>query len=477
MAPAKRQNLRRDWYIISVDSVRALGIVLVSLAGFALAFFVFRELEQAMRRRDINALIAEAKSLAVRLNSSESASAYARDIAQAEKATAEAERLLTDERFASARTEANRARNVLAWIVETLESGGASGEATVIHAAGEVEYRRGESGDWRSAGNRTVLALGDYVRTAGSGSAQIMYADGSYVSVRPSTMFRIQRAASSESGRHEPSIRMEYGWVNLTTRQNESNVTTPESEAWVEQHSEAAVAYDRGTSTARYVNYSGGVRLAAKDGSESRVEPAAQVVHEQAGSFTSGGLPPRPQLLEPADNVQLDRERNPRLILAWQPIPASSRYALQVSRGASFTENVIDASNRTKTTATLGLRGEGAFEWRVAAIGRDGVQGPWSAPRRFRVGASAGSGVEDKTPPLLTLRDLRSYGAIFIVGGSTEPGSEVEINGEPVAVAADGSFNKTLQLTQEGWRVLTVRARDSWGNVTERPLRVFVEGL
>ena len=71
--------------------------------------------------------------------------------------------------------------------------------------------------------------------------------------------------------------------------------------------------------------------------------------------------------------------------LAWEPVPGAARYAFQVSRNRLFVDNVIDVANRTRTAATLGLRGEGTFLWRVAAFGADGAQGPWSEPRRFRV--------------------------------------------------------------------------------------------
>ncbi|HVG10240.1 MAG TPA: hypothetical protein VNM67_21230, partial [Thermoanaerobaculia bacterium] len=70
---------------------------------------------------------------------------------------------------------------------------------------------------------------------------------------------------------------------------------------------------------------------------------------------------------------------------------------------------------------------------------------------------------------------VKSYGSIFIVAGNSDPGAQVEINGEQVKVAADGSFMKTVQLEKEGWSFIEIRARDSWGNQTSRRHRVFVE--
>jgi hypothetical protein len=114
----------------------------------------------------------------------------------------------------------------------------------------------------------------------------------------------------------------------------------------------------------------------------------------------------------------------------------------------------------------------------VAAVGREGVQGPWSAPRRLRVASLRGAGSDgDRTPPVLDLDDVKSYGAIFIFAGHTEPGSTVEVNGEAVAVAADGTFTKTIQLAAEGWSFVELKARDASGNETVRRKRVFVESL
>jgi hypothetical protein len=159
-------------------------------------------------------------------------------------------------------------------------------------------------------------------------------------------------------------------------------------------------------------------------------------------------------------------------------VPGAAHYALQVSRNHLFVDNVIDAENRTKTRATLGLRGEGSFQWRVAAFGADGLQGPWSEPRKFRVASAVHNGggeKQDATPPELDLGDIKTYGSISMVNGRTEPGARVEVNGEQVTLGADGSFTKTVQLNKEGWNIIEVRARNAWGNETVRRHRVFVE--
>jgi hypothetical protein len=269
---------------------------------------------------------------------------------------------------------------------------------------------------------------------------------------------------------------MEFGWVDLNTAQGAGNVKTPNAIARVQQDSEAFVAVDPKSNQGRFGAYSGGIELTAKGGLKREVKPLEQVVQTGDLLTEAAPLPGRPALVTPPDNVDLDLDRVRQVPLIWDPVPGAARYALQVSRSHLFVDNIIDVKNRSAPKATLGLRGEGTFQWRVAAYARSGVQGPWSKPWKFRVASFRSSmGEKDETPPVLDLEDVKSYGSIFIVDGNSEPGAQVVINGEQVKVAADGSFTKTVQLEKEGWSFLEIRARDSSGNETSRRHRVFVE--
>ena len=189
-------------------------------------------------------------------------------------------------------------------------------------------------------------------------------------------------------------------------------------------------------------------------------------------------LPPAPEVIAPAAHLETSLDASRRLVLAWEPVTAAARYALQVSRNRLFVDNLIDVDARRKTDATVELRGEGTFQWRVAAISRDGLQGPWSDPRSFRVAGSVRPGeLGDKTPPPIELDQVQVYGNLFMVAGRTEPGAEIRINGESVEVAQNGTFTKTLVVDREGWSVLDFEAADRSGNVARLRQRVFVETL
>lgn len=95
--------------------------------------------------------------------------------------------------------------------------------------------------------------------------------------------------------------------------------------------------------------------------------------------------PACPRLVSPAGDLEIDFETQKVLRLAWEGVPAASRYALHVSRSRSFDSKVIEDAERRKPSAKIGIRGEGTFYWRVAAYEADGFRGAWSEVRSFRI--------------------------------------------------------------------------------------------
>lgn len=477
---------RRNWYSISVDTLRTLGVLIVAAGLLVVGARYFHQWEQKALAREASRVIDEARGK-LEVFEQTAGAAQRTGLEQARAGIAEAEEAYRKASYRAAIESAKRARMALG---SPLDGGAGSGKAAAnfVTVQGTVEYRRGEAGDWQPAKSRTSLEPGDYVRTS-SGSAEIVFADGTFYTVRANTQFIVASVRGADGGEGQ-SIRMDYGWVDLSTRAKPSQVATPGVEARVRESSEAFVSYDRVAGRGRFGAVSGGVDLASATGLKRSVGPLEQVVQSGGQLSAAERLPGMPRLSTPSDLAEVDfdpsdRPATGRLALGWEPVSGASRYALQVGRNHLFVDNVIDVSSRTKTTATLGLRGEGNFVWRVAAIGRDGVQGPWSEPRKFRVAAlsgsrgraSAGGGADaprDKTPPRLDLEDVKPYGTVLIVGGKTEPGARVSINGEPVEVDLDGTFNKAIQMNREGWSTLKIRAVDAEGNPNVLERKVFV---
>ena len=72
---------------------------------------------------------------------------------------------------------------------------------------------------------------------------------------------------------------------------------------------------------------------------------------------------------------------------------------------------------------------------------------------------------------------MQAYGSLVIVNGRTEPGATVTINKEPVSVQVDGSFSKTIQMSEAGFAFIHIVATDAWSNPTEVKRRVFVDAF
>ena len=473
MPPQKANSPRKDWYSVSVETLRGMVFLVLVVVALGGGYLAYRYWERASMERRAAGVIEEVQGLMQRLQKdTQPEASFQAELESAWQSFQDAQAAFGRKEFERALDSGRRSRNILRSILDALQIPETAGQAQFISIQGGVLYRRGDGGDWKEARSRAPLHPGDYVRTSENGSAEIMFLDGTLYTVRPNTQFIV---SAGRQGGGDQTIQMDYGWVDMNTAQSTSEVKTPNAVARVEQDSEVFVTVDKGSSSGRFGAVTGGVQVAAEGGLTRDVESMEQVV--QTGDLLSepSPLPARPDLLEPADNVSLDPDQVRQVVLAWNQVDGAGRYALQISRNHLFVDNVIEVANRTKTRATIGLRGEGSFQWRVAAF-KDGVQGPWSKPRKFRVASfRSGAGEKDTIPPDLDLADVKSYGSIFIVGGRSEPGARIEINGEQVKIEADGSFTKTVQLSKDGWSFIEIRARDANGNETLRRHRVFVE--
>jgi len=149
---------------------------------------------------------------------------------------------------------------------------------------------------------------------------------------------------------------------------------------------------------------------------------------------------------------------------------------LQVSRSRLFSTLEIN-TKRTKTSAVARVTSEGAFYWRIAAVGPDGDTGPFSTVRRFRVAGGGGSkATTDREPPVLTMKaPFRVGGPFYTIAGTTEPGATVFINDEEVDVESSGAFQKLISVDKIGRNVIVIKAVDAAGNQTVQSQTVIVE--
>jgi len=468
----------RGWYTVSVDTLRVLGALAVLAVAAGVGWWLYRNWQAEQLEVEAAQLIDEVDDLITRVGRERPPGRFEDELAEARGGRQEASESLAAGEFATAVSAGRRSRALLLALLDVGGARDGAGEAQFIAVQGNVEYRRGEQGAWETARARDVLYEGDEVKTSGGGSAEVVFLDGTLYTVRPNTLFIVTRTRTKIGAGTEQAISMEYGWVDLNTAQRGGRVSTPSAEARVARDSEAAVSFDRATATARFTAFRGELEVTSVSGVSKSIGPLEEI--RQRGDLLSdpSALPDAPVVIRPAAHVETSLDGDRRLMLAWSPVDGASRYALQVSRNRLFVDNLIDVDARRKTEATLELRGEGSFLWRVAALDRAGLQGPWSEARTFRVVAGLRPGERgDRTPPPIEIEQIQPYGNLFILAGRTEPGARLSINGEAASVDQDGRFTKTLLVDQEGWSVIELLASDPSGNTSRLRQRVFVEAL
>ncbi len=449
-----------------------IGLVLALVGGT----LVYQQWEQRTRRDRAERAIGAASELAVELESRDDYDQIRIEHHIAWEDLADAKNEFEAERYRPALNRARAALNELDSIFE-LGQNNLERKSRFLSVQGGVEYRRGERGAWVKARTNDSLNAGDWVKTSDSGTAEIRFPDGSTYVLRHDTLVHLGADLGSTSG-SEPVANIKFGWVEFNTAQGGSKVKTPKSEAILEGDTEATISYDPNSAEGHYTTFAGSTQVTSTSGQTQRMEALQQV--DQQGDLLSAPrpVPPSPQLASPANGQEIDFDAQKELRLGWESVASAQRYAVNVSRQQIFATNIIEDDNRRKPSARLGIRGEGIFYWRVAAYDRQGARGAWSETRSFRVASLRGVGdVEDKVPPEVSLEEVQTYGSLVLVNGRTEPGATVKINNEPVSVQLNGSFSKTIQMTQVGFAFITVVATDAWSNSNEVKRRVFIDAF
>jgi len=455
----------RGWYSVSVNSVRRLLLLILFAAIVLVGVFAWeRWMVYTLEDRAL-AEIEEATAITEQLEASDRYQQIYEDHKAAWDQLREARNAYQEKDFERAREKGESCVNLLRSVLASLSQG----SIRVMSVQGNVEYRRGDRGNWSRLRPHDTLDAGDWVKTATDGTAQLKIGDGSVFTLRQSTMVHLSERETTD---------LAFGRVELNTSDKSSTVSTPKSTATVREDSEALVAFDRDKGAGRFAAFEGSLEVSSKAGGET-IEVGALQQIEQFGDQLAKvrDLPVAPVPISPANDRAFDLDTDTEVVLSWQPVNRARRYALQISTTRLFASSLID-DVRTKTSARLAIQGEGNFYWQVAALDAEGTPGPWSEALAFRVASRSTIGdSSDQVPPTLEILDTETLGNLVIINGRTESGAKVTINGEGVVLKPDGSFSKTIQMTQSGWATLEIVAVDAWNNESIQRTRVFIDAI
>lgn len=468
-----------DWYLISIDRLKKIGIFIFILLLGAGAYFYYDYRSKNPRQRAERA-ISGAQGALNELAESKDFNAFKSEFDRGTAKLQEARDLLSGGKYPEAEAAATEAQTIVTAALARIP-GVQDADAQFLTVEGDVQYQKSGAGDWKKADARSPLFNGDWVKTSGGASAELIFSNGSLYTVGPNALLEIYSVLNPATSKKQNSVQMQIGSVEINTTDDSSTVKTPGTQIVVSSLSTAQVGVDANTKTTQVVSLRGTSAIGGIAGKPAAtLEAGEHIVASREGQLSEKQkviMPPA--LLTPADNQAFQASADRRVEFNWSPQSEATGYHLQVSRSRLFSRNEINA-RRGDTRATARVTADGSFFWRVASVDPDGRPGPFSAFRRFRVSgltaATQQTTVADKTPPTLELkRPFSLGGANFQFEGQVEPGATVFINDQEIDVESDGTFRKLVSFDKVGWNVIVIKAVDAAGNQTVKQERVHVE--
>lgn len=473
MAKGKKQSgADIDWYLISIDRLKQIGLIVLLLLLAAAGYWFWRN-QQGNPRTNAESAIADARQALNTLAASPEFNAHRNEFARAQQKLDEANTHLAANRFAEARESAVESQTISRAALRV--GGDLENDAQFLTVEGKVEYQK--NGVWKDAEPRIGLLNGDWVRTGGKASAELIFSNGSLYTIGPDALLEIYSQQTPGSTQKSSVVQMRVGSVEVATLAASSTVRTPGTQVVVESESTTHVGVDTAQET-DVVATRGAAQVSSAAGG-----PAVRVAQgEKVSSTPQGALSPvkklalPPALLSPGDNQVFQLAPELKVQLMWDAREGATGYVLQVSRSRLFSTQEIN-TRRSSTSAVARVTSEGAFYWRVASVGPDGDVGPFSTFRRFRVAGGGGSkSATDREAPRLVMKvPFHVGGQFYTIAGSTEPGATVFINDEEVDVESSGAFQKLVGLDKVGRNVIVIKAVDAAGNQTVQSQTVTVE--
>ncbi|HXU11172.1 MAG TPA: FecR domain-containing protein [Candidatus Binatia bacterium] len=468
-----------DWATISYRSIMRGVVYLVLLLAMGGVFFYLR----AARRATPEELALQEINRAERMYREASAGAdpsFARVIESAGKILDSARLSYERKDFVEARAAAQQSQSFSQKILEG--SAGESFTAKIYKYEGDVKIKRSRQFVWDEVSGNTALKVGDQIKTASNGSAQIIYFDGTITTINPGSLLEIRELFEDPTTKVR-KVREKLNWGGVSASMPGANVAgsfhevaTESTTARAVDKSQFQVAYDAGTRSTRTEVQTGSAEVQT-GGKTLTLKPLErmEVTGEQVVSRVR--LLPPPALLDPTDQRVFlhDDPAKESTTLRWAKVAGGERYRLQIARTALFGELLLDKSDIHSTSVQIPGLQEGNYYWKVSAIDGSQVESHFSEIRKFKVAGSREQRTEDSTPPPLDVVDFLPSGHLVIINGRTEPGAVLLVDGQKVDVYDDGSFTAVVRMKKDGPNEVQIVSQDGAGNTTKMRRSVYVE--
>lgn len=476
-----RSPILLDWATVSYRSIMRGIAWLVLVVAVAGGFYYLR----AARRATPEELAIQEIGRAERMyrEAQTTADPSLKRIVESARKLLDSARLSYDRLdYPEARAAAQQSQSFSQRILE-----GASGEsftAKIYKYEGEVKIKRSRQFVWDNVSSNTALRVGDQIKTASNGSAQIIYFDGTITTIKPGSLLEIRELFEDPTTKVR-KVREKLNFGGVTASMPGANVAgsfhevaTEGATTRAEKKAHFEIAFDPNTRQTRTEVHSGSANVEA-GGKMVTLQSLERVEVSRDQVVSRTRVPPAPGLMEPTDQrVFLPDDPNAgTTMLRWSKVPGAARYRLQIARTALFGELLLDKSDIRSTSVQIPGLAEGQYHWRISCIDGGDLESPFSETRKFRIASTQERRTDDTVPPPLEVVDFLPSGHLVIINGRTEPGALLLVDGQRIDVYDDGSFTAVVRLKRDGVNEVEIVAQDPAGNRSRMRRSAYVESF
>ena len=312
------------------------------------------------------------------------------------------------------------------------------------------------------------------LQTETRAGAQIAFNSGSTVNVRPDSVVYIGGSAEASTA----AWRVQSGKVNFSTGDEATEIVTPTLKTTALQNASGNIDVSEGGETGVKI-FRGQAEVETTQGQKIMLSENQAVQVDAAGKAGSRlELPSPPVLVAPAAKARLPFVAPPEATakLSWNAVKNGTTYRVamdyNVTQANLLLSAALDEPGITTTVHALKGLNVGRYFWRVSAVNKDGLEGAPSRVSFFavvepEVPQPAPNATPGLQPPALVLQAVDEVApGIVHVGGRTDPGAAVTVDGTPVRVMPDGSFSEHVRRVGTGG--VRVRATAEDGQFTDQ---------
>jgi hypothetical protein len=343
---------------------------------------------------------------------------------------------------------------------------------------GNVQVKRSGTLEWLAATRATILHQNDLVKTGSGGAAEIEFADGMVIAVRPDSLITIEESSQNPVSRQQRiALSIQSGEANFQTASRSvpgsTTISTPTVRTTAERESAGNIQVaESGATGLRFFRGAGEAQTTS--GQKIALSSNEGVKVDAAGAASAKTvLPAVPQLTAPPHQTEVaypDLAQGVTLLM-WNPVAAATGYRVMVDYSPAFARPLYDRHGQKATQLELRGLDAGAYYWKVAAVDSAGSEGGFSDVWRFSLAkAPAASG----PPPALAVDALELKGNVLHVRGRTEPGAALTVNGDRLELQPDGTFDEFMTFDASAGTGVVVRSTGSRGGVAELRRRAVV---